>query len=130
MYEVALFNCWPFGALRARVAFRILQKQGFTDAYKEKYKGMAVALQILSNIISGSYCHYEVFEVYGDTVLNDSLRLALQMCLAIPQDGEVSGQCLTASADLLAALSTYLVVYRHEASTVICDNFWSSERKH
>lgn len=49
---------------------------------------MAVALQILSNIIRGSYCHYEVFEVYGDTVLNDSLRLALQMCLAIPQDGK------------------------------------------
>ena len=68
--------------------FRILQKQDFTDPYKEKYKGMAVALQILSNIISGSYCHYEVFEVYGDTVLNDSLRLALQMCLAIPQDGK------------------------------------------
>lgn len=67
---------------------RILQKQDVTDTYKEKYKGMAVALQILSNIISGSYCHYAIFEVYGDTVLKDSLRLALQMCLAIPQDGK------------------------------------------
>ncbi|KAL8448465.1 hypothetical protein Emed_003799 [Eimeria media] len=78
---------------------RILQKPDFTDPYKEKYKGMAVALQILSNIISGSYCHYEVFEVYGDTVLNDSLRLALQMCLAIPQD------------DLMAYLKSLRPVY-------------------
>ncbi|KAL8437804.1 hypothetical protein ACSSS7_000685 [Eimeria intestinalis] len=78
---------------------RILQKPDSTDPYKEKYKGMAVALQILSNIISGSYCHYEVFEVYGDTVLNDSLRLALQMCLAIPQD------------DLMAYLKSLRPVY-------------------
>lgn len=78
---------------------RILHKQDCTDPYKEKYKGMAVALQILSNIISGSYCHYEVFEVYGDTVLNDSLRLALQMCLAIPQD------------DLMAYLKSLRPVY-------------------
>ncbi|CDJ66296.1 exportin 7, putative [Eimeria necatrix] len=78
---------------------RILQKQDFSDPYKEKYKGMAVALQILSNIIRGSYCHYEVFEVYGDTVLNDSLRLALQMCLAIPQD------------DLMAYLKSLGAVY-------------------
>ncbi|KAL8445746.1 hypothetical protein Emag_005033 [Eimeria magna] len=94
----AIISCLPL-FLGLFLLRRILQKPDFTDPYKEKYKGMAVALQILSNIISGSYCHYEVFEVYGDTVLNDSLRLALQMCLAIPQD------------DLMAYLKSLRPVY-------------------
>lgn len=68
---------------------RILQKQDFRDVYKEKYKGIAVSLQILINILTGKYAHYEIFDVYGDTVLKDSLKLALQMCLQIPRDGKI-----------------------------------------
>ncbi|EPR58512.1 importin-beta N-terminal domain-containing protein, partial [Toxoplasma gondii TgCatPRC2] len=65
---------------------RILEKQDFRDMYKEKYKALAVALEMFSHALNGNYVNFGVFDVYGDGTLNDSLKLSLSMCLAIPDE--------------------------------------------
>eukprot|EP00916_Digyalum_oweni_P027511 GHVL01045004.1.p1 GENE.GHVL01045004.1~~GHVL01045004.1.p1 ORF type:complete len:1087 (+),score=125.34 GHVL01045004.1:37-3297(+) len=62
----------------------VLQRQQFNDEYREKYKGIAVALEMVSHALQGNYTNFGVFELYGDQALADSLHLALRMCLAIP----------------------------------------------
>eukprot|EP00922_Rhytidocystis_sp_ex-Travisia-forbesii_P047010 GHVS01070082.1.p1 GENE.GHVS01070082.1~~GHVS01070082.1.p1 ORF type:complete len:1096 (-),score=137.92 GHVS01070082.1:163-3450(-) len=63
---------------------RILKRTEFTSLYRQKYKGIAVALEMFSHALSGNYANFGVFDLYGDGALNDALNLALQMCLAIP----------------------------------------------
>ncbi|PFH35350.1 importin-beta N-terminal domain-containing protein [Besnoitia besnoiti] len=65
---------------------RILEKHDFRDLYKEKYKALAVALEMFSHALNGNYVNFGVFDVYGDGTLNDSLKLSLSMCLAIPDE--------------------------------------------
>ncbi|CCF72534.1 Exportin-7 [Babesia microti strain RI] len=62
-------------------AVNIIHVEG---GYREKYKGIAAALAILNHCLSGEYVSFGVFDVYGDTSLDDALGLALSMCLAIP----------------------------------------------
>lgn len=57
------------------------------DPYKEKYKGMALALQTFSNVLCGHYVDYGAFEVYSDTSLFNSIDIALKMCLSFPEIG-------------------------------------------
>jgi len=64
---------------------RLLSKQTFADVYKQKYKGLAISLEMFSHSLAGNYTNFGVFEVYSDMSLSNSLRLALQMCLAIPE---------------------------------------------
>eukprot|EP00920_Eleutheroschizon_duboscqi_P037447 GHVT01089771.1.p1 GENE.GHVT01089771.1~~GHVT01089771.1.p1 ORF type:complete len:993 (-),score=214.78 GHVT01089771.1:221-3199(-) len=65
---------------------RIMAKTSFTDVFRQKYKGIAVALEMFSNSLSGNYVNFGVFEVYKDGALTNALLLALKMCLAIPPD--------------------------------------------
>ncbi|KAF8817967.1 importin-beta N-terminal domain-containing protein [Cardiosporidium cionae] len=65
---------------------RILERTQFRQIYREKYKGLATALEMFSHVLSGNYVVFGVFEVYGDLALSNSLKLCLEMCLAIPQD--------------------------------------------
>lgn len=65
---------------------RILEKQDFRDPYKEKYKGLAVALEMFSRALNGNYVNFGIFDLYGDGALDNALKLALSMCLAIPDE--------------------------------------------
>eukprot|EP00392_Amoebophrya_sp_AT5.2_P011946 g12036.t1 len=56
------------------------------NLYQQKYKGVGVALDLFSHALNGGYCNFGVFELYGDTSLQKSMSLALQMCLCIPPD--------------------------------------------
>ncbi|XP_019090240.1 PREDICTED: exportin-7-like isoform X2 [Camelina sativa] len=63
---------------------RILALPNVADIYAYKYKGIWVSLTILSRALSGNYCNFGVFELYGDRALADALDIALKMTLAIP----------------------------------------------
>jgi len=63
---------------------RILALPNVADIYAFKYKGIWVSLTILSRALSGNYCNFGVFELYGDRALADALDIALKMTLAIP----------------------------------------------
>lgn len=54
------------------------------DAYRHKYKGIALALAMLSRALNGSYVNFGVFELYKDPALDLALDAAMQMALAIP----------------------------------------------
>uniref|UniRef100_A0A0K6S6Y1 Importin N-terminal domain-containing protein n=1 Tax=Chromera velia CCMP2878 TaxID=1169474 RepID=A0A0K6S6Y1_9ALVE len=63
---------------------RLLTRSGFRDVYREKYKGIAVTLEMFSHALQGNYANFGVFEVYGDNSLSESMKIALNMCLAVP----------------------------------------------
>uniref|UniRef100_A0A1J3EQ27 Exportin-7 n=1 Tax=Noccaea caerulescens TaxID=107243 RepID=A0A1J3EQ27_NOCCA len=63
---------------------RVLSLPNVADIYAFKYKGIWVSLTILSRALSGNYCNFGVFELYGDRALADALDIALKMTLAIP----------------------------------------------
>ncbi|KAF2537504.1 hypothetical protein F2Q68_00023235 [Brassica cretica] len=63
---------------------RILSLPNVADIYAFKYKGFWVSLTILSRALSGNYCNFGVFELYGDPALADALDIALKMTLSIP----------------------------------------------
>ncbi|KAH9557462.1 hypothetical protein CY35_07G085500 [Sphagnum magellanicum] len=63
---------------------RILSLPTPSDPYTYKYKGIWVALTILTRALAGNYVNFGVFELYGDRALADALDMALKMSLAIP----------------------------------------------
>jgi len=63
---------------------RILQRTQFQDVYKEKYKGIGIALNMFAHSLHGGYVNFGVFELYNDDSLAKSIAMALQMCLALP----------------------------------------------
>lgn len=65
---------------------KILARQHFTDTYREKYKGLAVALRIFTNTLAGSFANLGAFEAYGDQLLPAAIRLGLKMVLAVPEN--------------------------------------------
>lgn len=75
-------------SIKTGSVFRILGRSDFPDPYRQKYKGIACALDMFSNALSGGYTNFGVFEVYNDNVLANSLALGLQLCLAIPDEGK------------------------------------------
>ncbi|XP_071724978.1 uncharacterized protein [Rutidosis leptorrhynchoides] len=63
---------------------RILSLPNAADIYAYKYKGIWISLTILSRALSGNYCNFGVFELYGDRALADALDISLKMTLSIP----------------------------------------------
>ncbi|KAL4562079.1 hypothetical protein LXL04_034271 [Taraxacum kok-saghyz] len=88
---------------------RILSFPNTTDIYAIKYKGIWIALTVLtrgtipltfftlgyrfllltasnlySTALSGNYVNFGVFELYGDRALADALDIALKMTLSVP----------------------------------------------
>jgi exportin-7 len=61
-----------------------VQRGSVTDVYRDKYKGIALALAMLSRALNGSYVNFGVFELYKDPALDSALEAAIQMALAIP----------------------------------------------
>lgn len=55
-----------------------------SDEYRFKYKGIWLCLTILTRALSGGFCNFGVFELYGDRALADALDAAVRMILSIP----------------------------------------------
>ncbi|CAM9146814.1 unnamed protein product, partial [Choristocarpus tenellus] len=69
------------------VAFgtRVMQLPVTTsDLYKEKYKGIAICLGMLSTALAGTYVNFGVFTLYNDKALEHALETALQLALSVP----------------------------------------------
>lgn len=63
---------------------RILQVPVKQNIYLEKYKGIRLMLNTLTNALSGNYVNFGVFSLYNDQALQNALDVSLQMCLQIP----------------------------------------------
>lgn len=63
---------------------RILQVPVQQSIYLEKYKGIRLMLNTLTNALSGNYVNFGVFSLYNDQALQNALDVSLQMCLQIP----------------------------------------------
>lgn len=63
---------------------RILSMPNVADIYGFKYKGIWIALTVLSRALAGNYVNFGVFELYGDRALADALDIALKMTLSVP----------------------------------------------
>eukprot|EP00850_Spirogloea_muscicola_P007102 SM000035S13082 [mRNA] locus=s35:297618:305506:+ [translate_table: standard] len=63
---------------------RVLLLPSTTDPYTYKYKGIWIALSILTRALAGNYVNFGVFELYGDRALADALEVSLKMTLSIP----------------------------------------------
>lgn len=54
------------------------------NIYIEKYKGIRLMLNTLTNALSGNYVNFGIFSLYQDTALQNALDISLQICLQIP----------------------------------------------
>ncbi|XP_071690173.1 uncharacterized protein [Rutidosis leptorrhynchoides] len=63
---------------------RILSMPNVADIYGFKYKGIWIALTVLTRALAGNYVNFGVFELYGDRALADALDIALKMTLSVP----------------------------------------------
>ena len=54
------------------------------DVYKRRYKGMALAMNILNSALGGNYVCFGVFSLYNDPCLDNALDVTLQMALCVP----------------------------------------------
>lgn len=51
--------------------------------YAMKLKGISICFSILKLALSGSYVNFGVFELYGDTALDDALKIFIKLILSI-----------------------------------------------
>mmetsp|Transcript_26690 Transcript_26690/g.50766 ORF Transcript_26690/g.50766 Transcript_26690/m.50766 type:complete len:1056 (-) Transcript_26690:229-3396(-) len=63
---------------------RVLTLGNVGDPYATKYKGIWVALTVVTRALSGNYVNFGVFELYGDRALADALDISLKVSLYIP----------------------------------------------
>jgi len=67
-----------------------------SQAYRIKYKGVAVALGVLTTALNGNYVNFGVFALYNDKALESALEMALALCAATPfEDGVLAYPKLT-----------------------------------
>ncbi|CAM9433954.1 unnamed protein product [Ascophyllum nodosum] len=55
-----------------------------SNIYREKYKGIALCLGMLSTALAGTYVNFGVFTLYQDKALDSALETALQLALSVP----------------------------------------------
>ncbi|GAW80166.1 Ran-binding protein [Plasmodium gonderi] len=72
------------------ISNNLLQKEKFMDIYKEKYKIISLLLNMFNNCLNGDFVNFAIFDLYNDDILNNSLNLALNMCLVIPTNDLLS----------------------------------------
>jgi exportin-7 len=63
---------------------QILQVPLKVSIYLEKYKGIRLMLNTMTNALSGNYVNFGVFALYNDSALQNALDVCLQICLQIP----------------------------------------------
>eukprot|EP00242_Pyramimonas_sp_CCMP2087_P001295 CAMPEP_0198228690 /NCGR_PEP_ID=MMETSP1445-20131203/113729_1 /TAXON_ID=36898 /ORGANISM="Pyramimonas sp., Strain CCMP2087" /LENGTH=1057 /DNA_ID=CAMNT_0043909107 /DNA_START=452 /DNA_END=3625 /DNA_ORIENTATION=+ len=93
---------------------RVLQLGSVGEPYASSYKGIWVALTVLTRALSGNYVNFGVFELYGDRALADALEVALKMSLFIPQSDIMSFR------KVAKAYFSLLEVLCNNHTTVIC----------
>ena len=72
---------WP---TKVTYGSKILQLPLKQNIYLEKYKGIRLMLNTLTNALSGNYVNFGVFSLYNDTALQNVFDISLQICLQIP----------------------------------------------
>jgi hypothetical protein len=63
---------------------RILQMSVQQNIYQEKYKGIRLMLNTVTNALSGNYVNFGIFSLYNDKALQNVLDVSLLICLQIP----------------------------------------------
>lgn len=81
--------------------------------YTAKYKGIWIAITILTRALAGNYVNFGVMDLYGDRALPDALDVALKLCLSIPLAE------IMAFRKLARAYFSFLEVLCHNHSLVI-----------
>jgi exportin-7 len=82
------------------------------DVYKKRYKGLALALNILNSALGGNYVCFGVFELYNDRALENALDVALRLALTVPLDD------LTAYPKLSKAYYSFIeILFRNHRKT-------------
>lgn len=54
------------------------------DPYATKYKGVAIALDLLTKSLEGGYVNFGVFSLYADPALDHAMEMVFQLVLGIP----------------------------------------------
>lgn len=67
------------------------------DIYKQKYKGMSLALSIINSDLGGNYVCFGVFALYNDPALDNALDISLKMALGIPLEHVIAYPKLSTS---------------------------------
>lgn len=52
-------------------------------AYQEKYKGIAICMDILTRSFGGNYVNFGVFQLYNDKALENALDIVIQLALSV-----------------------------------------------
>mmetsp|Transcript_32480 Transcript_32480/g.37607 ORF Transcript_32480/g.37607 Transcript_32480/m.37607 type:complete len:1135 (+) Transcript_32480:435-3839(+) len=90
------------------------QPQNVFDIYKTRYKGMALALNVLNSALGGNYVCFGVFALYNDPALKNALDVALQLTLGVPLDD------ILAYPKLSKAIFGFIeILFRNHITTVL-----------
>ena len=96
---------------------KIAQMPTHTDTstiYKMRYKGISLALDIMSSSLIGSYVNFGVFKLYGDPALQNALQVSLNLLLSIPLSEVMSYPKVARS------YFTFIeVIFRHQLETIV-----------
>ena len=53
------------------------------DPYKQRFKGVSLAMQVLSRALGGGFCPFGVFALYQDTSLSSSIDTVVKVCVFV-----------------------------------------------
>lgn len=82
--------------------------------YKQRYKGISLALDIMSYSLIGSYVNFGVFKLYRDPALQNALQMSLNMLLSIPLSE------VMAYPKVAKSYFTFIeVIFRHQLETIV-----------
>eukprot|EP00549_Striatella_unipunctata_P004476 CAMPEP_0118679928 /NCGR_PEP_ID=MMETSP0800-20121206/4064_1 /TAXON_ID=210618 ORGANISM="Striatella unipunctata, Strain CCMP2910" /NCGR_SAMPLE_ID=MMETSP0800 /ASSEMBLY_ACC=CAM_ASM_000638 /LENGTH=513 /DNA_ID=CAMNT_0006575985 /DNA_START=54 /DNA_END=1594 /DNA_ORIENTATION=+ len=84
------------------------------DIYKQRYKGIALALNVLNSALGGNYVCFGVFALYNDPALENALDVALQLVLTIPLEDVVAYPKLSR-----AVFGFIEILFRNHVKTVM-----------
>jgi exportin-7 len=116
----------PNGILLFRVVSKLLVTHtktilGLTktnDEYKFKYKSMRLCLQSLSLSFGGCFCNFGIFQLYGDSTLEDAINASFNMIFNMPiKDILAYRKVSRAYFSLLE-----IMCYSHMLKVLFCDN--------
>ena len=98
MQRITFGHCSPNGILLFREVSKIANAFGRValvafkqhvppaELYKKRYKGITLMLNMLTNIFSGRYVNFGVFELYNDNALSSAMAISIQCAGAIPTE--------------------------------------------
>ncbi|KFD46784.1 hypothetical protein M513_12312, partial [Trichuris suis] len=108
------FHCCIFNYLTASCGSRLLPTTGIPPEhiYHIRYKGMMLCSAMLRSIFTGNCINFGVFSLYGDSSIDDALRMFFEMALDIGR-GQflVYPKLVKSYHDFLEALTQDYVVF-------------------